>query len=250
MTSTPLTSVRVTAVVAALVLGASACGDDDDEASAEYVAMCEAELAIEEAISAEDQAAIEAGFEDIVAAAPEEAAATVEATVESARAFLEAGGDPTPEFEAAYADLIQLVKDECGFETLDVTAQNYSFEGIDDELDAGPTVVSLANEANEYHEVVLIRKNDGVTMSAEELLALPEEEAMEMTTFVGAAFAAPEGGDGYTVVDLQPGSYVAVCFLPIGATEAAFQEMQESGVEPDGAPHFTNGMLTEFEVAG
>ena len=37
------------------------------------------------------------------------------------------------------------------------------------------------------------------------------------------------------MLDLEPGRYAAVCFIPIGGGE-------------DGAPHFTGGMVAELEV--
>ena len=42
---------------------------------------------------------------------------------------------------------------------------------------AGITVVRLDNQADEYHEIILIRRNEGTTESLDELLALPEDEA-------------------------------------------------------------------------
>jgi hypothetical protein len=38
------------------------------------------------------------------------------------------------------------------------------------------------------------------------------------------------------MLDLEPGRYAAVCFIPIGGGE-------------DGPPHFTGGMVAELEVA-
>ena len=44
----------------------------------------------------------------------------------------------------------------------------------------------FTNEGAEDHELAIARKNDGVTESFDELLALPEEEAMTKVTFVTA----------------------------------------------------------------
>jgi hypothetical protein len=79
-------------------------------------------------------------------------------------------------------------------------------------------------------------------------LALPEEEVESAVTFAGVAFAAPDA-EAFAVVDLEPGSYVMVCFLPVGATPEVMAEMEATGEEPDGAPHFTQGMVHEFTVS-
>ena len=63
----------------------------------------------------------------------------------------------------------------------------------------------------------------------------------------GASFGAP--GDSDTLfVDLEPGRYVIVCFLPVGATPDNMEAL-ESG-ELEGPPHFTQGMVEEFTVEG
>jgi type II secretory pathway component PulK len=75
-------------------------------------------------------------------------------------------------------------------------------------------------------------------MSAAELLALREQEALAMVQIVGITYAAP-GETTTTFVDAQPGRYFAACFLPEGTTPTA---------EGHGPPHFTPGMLEEFTV--
>ena len=96
-----------------------------------------------------------------------------------------------------------------------------------------------------------VRINDG-SLSVEELLSLPQEEAEAKTTFMGLALAFP-GETGQAVIDLVPGGYAALCFLP----EHADPEMivQMGGPEdtmPAGAdfgpPHYTLGMVHEFHV--
>jgi hypothetical protein len=228
------------ALMAVALLG---CGDDD-EGSEAYADFCQAELQVEAAVASEDPAAVGPAFEALLAATPEASKEVVEQTVSEARAFLESGGEPTPEFNAAYGEMMETVKDECGFNAVDVEAEDYSFSGIDDELDAGPAVITFENNGSEYHELALARINDGVELSAEELLALPQEEAEGMVTFLNGAFAAP-GETGYTAVDLAPGRYVAACFVPVGMTPAALEQDPEF---EGGQPHFMEGMSTEFTV--
>jgi hypothetical protein len=93
-----------------------------------------------------------------------------------------------------------------------------------------------ATDHDEPHELVLFRVADGVTEPVEDLLALPEEEAGEAMVPVGVVFADAPGSEAATMLDLEPGRYAAVCFIPIGGGE-------------DGAPHFTGGMVAEVEVS-
>jgi hypothetical protein len=107
-------------------------------------------------------------------------------------------------------------------------------------------LVKFVNEGNEVHELAMFNVNEGETRTLDELLALPEDQVQQVTTEVkGAAFALP-GGTFYTTFDLVEGRTVALCFVPVGLTEAAL----ESGEEPQGAPHFTEGMVNEFQVTG
>jgi hypothetical protein len=263
----------VSAAAATLLLGIAACGDDDDAESADstapaatdapattqpaddaaatddVAAFCEAEVAAEASTSSEDPAVIGPAFEALSAAAPED----IKATVDTVIAEFEASGGESPEFEAAYGEMIGYVKDNCGFTELALTATEYEFGGLPSELAAGPTVVSLENIGEEVHEILLMRVNDGVTETVDELLALPEEEAETKTTFAAAAFAFP-GTTGNAVVDLVPGRYIALCFLPEGATPDVIAQMEgpedtlPEGVEV-GPPHFTLGMVHELTVA-
>lgn len=246
------TTTRVIAVLAIAAAGLTACGDDDEnasggEANAEYAEFCTAELAVEAAVATQDPVAIDAAFTTLIEATPESSAAIVQTTVDEARAFLEAGTDPTPEFDAAYAEMIGVVKDNCGFAEWDVTTKDYEFVTDSTPTAAGGVVITLTNEGNEFHEVSLFKKNDGVTDSAKDLLALGEDESAAKVTQVGGAFAPP-GKQGFTTADLAAGDYFIACFLPVGATQEAFDEMMAGGPEPDGEPHFMLGMVKEFEV--
>ena len=119
-------------------------------------------------------------------------------------------------------------------DTVEVTAKDYAFEAPDS-FKAGELAFHLKNiSTGEQHVMVLLRKNDGVDLSFDELLKLPEDQAEAKTTEFGFAFAPP-GGDSSALVDLKPGSYAMVCFLPIGGKEGA-------------PPHFTQGMVHEFTV--
>lgn len=273
-----------------LLLGAAACGDDDsssDEATSEATAapadtssdttaapattaapdttdhttadttgstqanpeakaFCQAELEAEAAGASGEMAALMPALEALQEAAPAEVAEAVEGVVANAES-----GPGSPEFDAPYGEMVEYVKDNCGFNEMSLTASEYAFGGLPSEAPSGPTVITLENIGEEFHEIILMRVNDGVTETAEELLAMPEEEAMSKATMAGFALA-PTGASGNTVVDLQPGRYIAVCFLPKGATPELMEQMEgPESSQPEGAgpPHFTEGMLHEFQVA-
>lgn len=56
------------------------------------------------------------------------------------------------------------------------------------------------------------------------------------------------GDDDYFVADLEEGEYIALCFIPVGLTPEAAAAVEEGGEEPQGPPHFTQGMRAEFTV--
>src|SRR5690606_15005417 len=123
---------------------------------------------------------------------------------------------------------------------VDVTASEYQFDGFPASLASGPTSFEFANGGNELHHLVMVRINDGVAMSIDEILELDQEEALEYVSMVGDEPLAFPGESSYTVADLEPGKYVAVCFIPVGETG--------EGPPTECPPHFTQGMMAEFEV--
>lgn len=223
-----------------------------EPSSPEAAAFCQAELGVEAAISGEDPAAIEPAIGAAVEAAPDDVAPLLQAVLDA----FPMDGPPGPEFDAAYTEMTTWMADNCGFTQLNVALSEYAFGGIPAELPAGGTIVNVLNTGEEVHEIVVMRLNDDVTMSVEELLALPEEEAFENVTFVGAGFAVP-GETASTILNLTPGRHVAICFLPEGLTAEVFEQAggqigPEVSFPPGaslGAPHFTHGMVQEFVVS-
>ena len=110
-----------------------------------------------------------------------------------------------------------------------VTAVEYEFQGVEDELISGEASFRLDNSGEEPHEFSLALITGD--QSLEELLQLPEKEAGQAIENVGRAFAEP-GDSDFLEVELQPGRYGYVCFV-----EA-----------PDGTPHAFLGMAGEFRV--
>jgi hypothetical protein len=184
----------------------------------DVAAFCDAEIALEAAASSEDPATMGPAIEALAAAAPEDVRATVEELIANAE------NTDSPEFAEAYSAMIEYMRANCGFAELGVAASEYAFGGIAEEIAAGPTIVNFENIGEEAHEFVLFRVNDDVTLTVEELLALPQEEVETMVTQVGGTFALP-GDTGYTVLELTPGRHVAVCFVPQGTTIEVIEEM-------------------------
>lgn len=250
-------------LVLALAAGLAACGDDDDndeatedtsgsgaEASNASAEFCDPlvefnskvlQVEIDDTSSDDDIKA--AGEElapltaDIAENAPDDVAdaakeiddAVQPLTAGDAEAF---NSDAT--FET-YTEFLSGAVEACEFDSVPVSGIDYAFEGVPATIDAGTVAFAFTNESEaEEHEMILLRKGDGVTMSFQEILELPEEEAMTNAEFVGATFAPP-GGEGSTLAELEAGDYAMVCFIPVGGGE-------------DGPPHFAEGMLQEFAV--
>ena len=126
-------------------------------------------------------------------------------------------------------------------DAIEVTAVDYAFAGIPSEVESG-TSFELTNEGSEVHELVLVRRNDDVDLTFEELLELPGDEAEEFVTIVGGIVAEPGATSEDTITVEEPGDYLAICFVATGTTSL------EDAESVEGAPHFTEGMLQEFTV--
>lgn len=219
---------------------------------------CSAYLNVEAATSDEDDSNDGPAIEIAMSFADDEQKALIDTVV----GFLSTGDFDSPEFAAAYDALVANATESCGWATLDVTLSEYAFGGLPEEVPAGMTVVNALNTGEEVHEILVLRINDDVTMTVEELLALPEEEAMQYTTFTGVGFAFP-GAVGHAFLDLTPGRYVALCFLPVGATPEIVMQLPQGPPDPatlasappevvavmEAHQHFMEGMVQEFTVS-
>lgn len=196
-----------------------------------------------------DPAALTGLVEQIDANAPEEIADAAAVMTDAVGTVLESGGEDfsafeTPEFAAAQAEVDPYVFENCEFDTsVEATGVDYAFADLPESIEAGRVAILFTNEGAEAHEIAVMRRNDGVTESFEELLALPEEQAMEKVTPVGGAFAPTTGSKGLLVGDFEPGDYIAICFVPVGTTMA-----DGTMTEGTGEPHFMQGMQQQFTV--
>ncbi|MCA1691235.1 MAG: hypothetical protein ABR540_15060 [Acidimicrobiales bacterium] len=256
------------ALVIVAAFGGVACGDDDDaptEAKSDFTAYCDAAFRIE-SYFAEDP---DVDFQN---APPEQIAAAVKTYLDGAKPLIDAavplvpaeikpeidtqvrafeqaraGGDPeapfeTPEVMEAAEKSHAFDLENCGWGKVDVTTKEYSFDGLPGDLKAGKTSIDIENEGKELHEIVLLSKNPGVTESFDQLLELPQEQAMTKVTPVAGAFASP-GETDYVVTTLTAGEYLAVCFIPQGL------KSEEAQPAADAKPHFALGMKKEITVS-
>ncbi len=225
--------------------------DDATGASAE---VCTAYGDISMALGGDgepDPDALNTMLDTLDAEAPEEIADSLQVMIAGARTVIESGGEDfsafeEPEFGEAQGEVDPYLFENCEFDAkAEVTAREYSFEGMPDEIEAGRVAILLTNEGVEAHEIGIGRKAEGVTESLEELLALDEGELMEKVEPVGGAFAPTTGSQGLAILDLEEGEYVGLCFVPVGTSVEDGEEQ-----EGDGPPHFEEGMSLEFTVTG
>ena len=254
------------ALVAALGTTFVACGgddDDDDSASTDTTAaqaasddvakVCDINIEVAaatgpvfQAESPEDVKAAytESGVADLFDQVealdlPEELSGPLGEAMDTIRTAGESG-DTSGLQDFDTTDIDAWFYDNCDYQQVPVTAKEYEFGGLPETLEAGATSFQLTNEGDEMHEVVIARKADGVTDAWDDILALPEEEAMAKVEIAGAAFA-PIGQTGYFATDLDAGDYVAVCFIPQGTK--SFED------QLDAPPHMVLGMKHEFTVS-
>jgi hypothetical protein len=96
---------------------------------------------------------------------------------------------------------------------------------------AGDALVRIRNASTaEPHEMVVARLHDGAG-SRQVLDALGRGEPIPAVE-VGGMQAIGPGSDQYLQLDLQPGRYVVVCYVPAA----------------DGKPHYAHGMIDEVTI--
>lgn len=264
-----MTRAGAAAAAAVLVIGLAACGDDDDDATtdtteaggdaaADPAAFCDGlvefnglvmQVDLEDDASGEDVkevgeqlAPLAQQMADAAPAALADAWSDLNDT--AIQPLLEGDGEAfnSDDTFAAYTEVVGQAVEECGFESVGVTAIDYGFQGVPATMPAGNIAFELTNAGAEQHEMIVFRKADGVTQSIQEIVGLPEDQSESLVVFAGAAFAPP-GESGSTLVNLEPGEYGMVCFIPVGSTGDVPPDS-----EVEGPPHFTQGMLTEFTV--
>ena len=142
---------------------------------------------------------------------------------------------------------------------VEVTLVDYGFQGLPNSVAAGTKFTVTNSSTAELHEFVAFKLPESETRSAEELLALPEEEGQAAIGGPPAAvlIGPPGGGEMIAAVGdgtlSEPGRYLVACFIPTGADPQAYLEASEESQEgppqvEGGPPHFTKGMRAEITV--
>jgi hypothetical protein len=229
--------------VPVLAAALGACGDDDDatdDATASPEA-CDAYATVSGKllVGMVDPAEAPAVLETFTTTAPDAIADDAATVAEGIAAMFAETGDPFADeaFTTALARTGQHFYDACAVaEQLDVEGVDYAFTELPDEIDAGRVALRVTNESErgEPHEIVLLRRPDGDETPVAEVAMLPMEELMGSYQMAGVAFADATGASFVTFLDLEPGSYVAICNLPT------------DGDETD--PHAHHGMVQAVEV--
>lgn len=112
-----------------------------------------------------------------------------------------------------------------------VTLEDFAFT-FSHSLKPGKQVIEVRNAGRQAHELVLVKLVPGKT--AHDVIASIENPAAEQAGVpMGGVTPMSVGGKNWISVDLEPGSYALICFIP------------DMG---DGKPHFMHGMTKEFEV--
>ncbi|MGI8774842.1 MAG: hypothetical protein ACR2KQ_07505 [Actinomycetota bacterium] len=250
--------VRTVALAATIMLLAGACGggeaDDqaqqpaaDETALASNDAFCDAYIGVEAGVFAASAGGDPGDLEQIVATAeenaPEDLTEQVDVVVSGVRKALEKPDDSafrSDEFGDADEELDQWVAANCGFESVDITAVEYAFEGVPPTLEAGTHTLNFKNGGEEMHEMLLIRYKDDET-TIEDLMKMSDKDAQKKIEFLGASFGPPGMEDSETK-EFTPGKYAILCFVPVGATD------EDAAEKAKGPPHVAKGMSAEFTV--
>lgn len=265
---------KSTALFLILALGLAACGGGDGDRKGKAAGgakeYCANKLTIEtdpgpdidfaslsleqqrEEIRKYAQSRLRPLADKVVATAPNEIKAEI-GVLSNAVREMEGGADYVDAFgkpEVAAADKVVHDYDlgACGWEQVDVVAADYTFSGVSPELSTGPTSFDMTNNGAEHHELVIFRKNDDANETFDQILALPDSEAMRKVSFVAADEGMPKEEGIYAVADLKAGRYAMICFYPVGSTPEAENAARASGRPIQGDPHWKKGMKTEFTV--
>ena len=123
--------------------------------------------------------------------------------------------------------------------TGEISLIDMDFVGLPESVDAGDHVWEVTNDGAQLHEIAVLKLSDGLTV--DDVLGLltgePTEAiaALQGPPFVSIGGTAPKSqfAVNYLEITLEPGTHVAICFIPDIET---------------GMPHFLMGMIAQFEV--
>jgi hypothetical protein len=112
-----------------------------------------------------------------------------------------------------------------------VTLADYAFT-VSGKLTAGKHTIKIVNKGPQEHELELVRVAPGKT--SKDLLGwIYKPEGPPPGNALGGAAGMINGSTAYVTVDLQPGDYSFICFIPDSK---------------DQKPHLAHGMIKDFKV--
>lgn len=141
--------------------------------------------------------------------------------------LLEFEGDASAQFTVVEGDMADVTEPEAD---VNVALVDFAF-GVPAFMPAGPQTWHIYNVADQWHEMAIYPIDDGMS-AAEVREAIAADEEGPDSVFFWAPMGA--GVETWTTVDLEPGSYVMLCFLP--------------DINGDFSPHLDHGMLQVFTV--
>jgi plastocyanin len=153
------------------------------------------------------------------AAAPSQAPSSASTAPESSAPAASASVEPSASAAAA--------------QDLAITGTDFAFEAPAT-IPAGPTKITLTNAGKEEHQAQVAGLVEGKTFEdlTTALQGTDESAALSLLALSGGPTGVVPGATGSTAVNLEPGQYVFLCFVP----------------SADGVPHFAKGMIAPIEV--
>ena len=136
--------------------------------------------------------------------------------------------------------MVSTVRVDAGTPTTDLPAPDATIEVKDFQIAmpegfTGSGLVEMRNTGSQPHEVIFVRANDGATIADAFAWYGGDQSTPPPFTFAGGLGSAEPGSSSYARLDLRPGTYAAVCFLP--------------DVMGDMQAHAAHGMVAQFEVS-
>lgn len=148
------------------------------------------------------------------------------------------GGPPAPATYIASALEVTAAADAAEAPHADVVVQMVDFAfAIPANVQAGAQTWEIVNIGEQLHHMVLVRLQDGKTMDDLQAFMQGGEQGQPPVDEVGQTNILSPGVSNYVSLDLTPGTYIMLCFLPDHAGNAT------------GAPHVALGMMETFTVA-
>ena len=115
--------------------------------------------------------------------------------------------------------------------TVTMTIADYSFN-TDTALTAGRQMVKVVNNGPQVHEVTVIKLDSAKTLDDLEKFMDTYKGDVPAKTMGGITAVRP-GTTNYFELNLTPGNYILICFVPDSK---------------DGKPHFAHGMLQQLTI--